>query len=134
MLADLIEIARFDRAFIRASYPDIFIYGDNMVRLGYGGQAKEARNEPNCVGIPTKWRPSYDSQAYFNDGDLPFVGPVIKGEFKKLIEYRKSGYNIFIPKDGIGTGRADLVRRAPLIHILICQQLNELKSVFNEAN
>ena len=39
----------------------IFVFGDNMLRKGFGGQAKEMRGEPNAVGVPVKWRPSRDA-------------------------------------------------------------------------
>lgn len=29
----------------------LYVFGDNMVRRGFGGQAREMRGEPNAVGI-----------------------------------------------------------------------------------
>jgi len=52
----------------------IFVFGDNMLRKGFGGQAKEMRGEPNAVGVPVKWRPSRDAGAYFTDRDLRRFG------------------------------------------------------------
>src|SRR3972149_600556 len=43
-----------------------YVFGDNMMRYGYGGQAKEARGEFNAIGIPTKWSP----HKYFSRKDV----------------------------------------------------------------
>jgi hypothetical protein len=34
-----------------------YVFGDNVERRGYGGQAKEMRGEPNAIGVVTKWAP-----------------------------------------------------------------------------
>ncbi len=50
----LLYIKKYTRAYIRA-HPDwLFVFGDNMMRRGFGGQAAEARGEPNAIGIATK--------------------------------------------------------------------------------
>ncbi|MBK6589930.1 MAG: hypothetical protein IPG22_16715 [Acidobacteria bacterium] len=46
------------RAFVREHRDRIFLYGDNLTRRGFGGQAAAMRGEPNVVGIPTKKLPS----------------------------------------------------------------------------
>ena len=51
----------------------LYVFGDNMVRQGYGGQAREMRGEPNAVGIPTKWRPDNTDGAFFYDYQLPQI-------------------------------------------------------------
>jgi hypothetical protein len=130
LLSEIIEIQTYDRKFIRANYPDIFVFGDNMERKGYGGQAAEARDCVNSIGIPTKWYPSADPRAFFSDEDFNFVAPVILGEFYKLQTYRKNGYNIWWPKDGIGTGRARLQVKAPAIYALISSEYERLKNEF----
>lgn len=46
------------RQMMRAEPTTLFVFGDNLAQVGYGGQAKEMRGEPNAVGIPTKRKPS----------------------------------------------------------------------------
>ena len=112
----MIEYAsRYDRYTIQNNPNKIFVFGDNMERRGLGGQAREARGERNTVGIPTKWKPDSTQDAYFRDSDFGFVRPVIAGEFRKLYWYRREGYTIVWPTNGIGTGRARLREFAPRI-------------------
>tara|TARA_Y100000034_G_scaffold87336_1_gene104761 strand:- start:4060 stop:4287 length:228 start_codon:yes stop_codon:yes gene_type:complete len=44
-----------------------YLFGDNFIRKGYGGQAKEMRGEPNAYGIVTKRFPSMDKKAFLTD-------------------------------------------------------------------
>ena len=47
----------------------LFIFGDNDVKLGYGGQAI-IRDLPNAIGIPTKKLPTPDLNSFYNDLDF----------------------------------------------------------------
>jgi hypothetical protein len=59
------------REYVRESFgTTIFLFGDNMQRTGLGGQAKEMRNEPNAFGVPTKWKPTMQDDAFFTDDDF----------------------------------------------------------------
>lgn len=111
----LIIVPRYTRADLRANPTWLYAFGDNMEERGLGGQAKEARGEPNAVGIPTKWRPERDPQAYFADKDYPHVQPDIDAAFTKLWQHLSEGGTAVWPKDGVGSGLAELETRAPLI-------------------
>lgn len=113
----------------RYSDTHIFVFGDNMQRRGLGGQAKEMRGEPNVVGIPTKHAPSNSPTAYFTDADFDKVEirDAIDGAFALLLKHLKSGKNLTFPADGIGTGLADLPRRAPKIYYYILGQQHLLE-------
>ena len=106
----------------------VYVFGDNMIRVGLGGQAREMRYEPNAVGIPTKWRPSMTDDAFFTDDDFDKVVPSIEIEFQKLTLEINRGKNIIIPKDGIGTGLSQLPRRAPKIYKYIEDGIRKLES------
>jgi hypothetical protein len=100
--------------------PDtLFVFGDNMMEQGLGGQAKEMRGEPNAVGIPTKFLPSYEPQAFFSDDDFYRVKTKIDAQVLKLFVHASGGGDIVWPEDGIGTGLADLKNKAPIIFSLI---------------
>ena len=98
--------------------PDmLFAFGDNMLRRGLGGQAKEMRGEPNAVGIPTKWSPLTTNEAYFSNFDFQNarVRGAINSAFERLTNHLNQDKNLVFPLDGIGTGLSQLEYRAPEI-------------------
>lgn len=102
-----------------------YVFGDNLSRVGFGGQAKEMRGEPNAFGIATK-KSTYEC---FNESDEDFA--LAKKEFyekflelKKILDY---GLIIVWPEDGIGTGLADLPRKAPRIWRLLNTEIFSLE-------
>lgn len=113
------------RSEVRSRRDCIFVFGDNMQRKGFGGQAKAMRGEPNTVGVPTKWAPETKDAAYFSDDCLlnQDVLKAINGAFDKLRFLMKDGMNVVIPLDGLGTGLADLPRRAPKLHAYIEEKI-----------
>ncbi len=117
--------AHITRAMLRAEPEKLFVFGDNMHRKGLGGQAKEMRGEPNAVGIPTKVYPGMDNGAFFTNSDLSvFVNHAVL-DYLRLA--RHPGVIIW-PADGIGTGLAQLEKRAPKIWHWIenCRQTLEV--------
>ncbi len=123
------------RRMLQAEPDTIFVFGDNMLGLGFGGQAKEMRGEPNAFGIPTKHKPSNKPDAFFTDED--FNGPAgtrIMMCLGDLLRFQKQGRKIVLPEDGIGTGLADLERRAPKIWAIIQRYMAELEKRENAKN
>jgi hypothetical protein len=107
------------RQMLRDEPEKLFVFGDNMIARGFGGQAKEMRGEPNAVGIPTKQYPDRGPAAYFKNEDLSRVRPKIDAAFLKLAFHALRGGKIVWPSAGIGTGLAELEKRAPKIWQLI---------------
>ena len=123
-MSKVIFVKHYTRELIR-SFPDtLFVFGDNIARKGYGGQAAEARDEPNAVGIPTKHFPSSYAAAFFSDDDFNEVAPIIDAEFLRLTQHHGK---VVWPADGIGTGLARLHETAPKIHRHIERRLLELQ-------
>src|SRR5712672_38215 len=128
-----IEYRQFITRQMLKDEPDtLFVFGDNMMGLGYGGQAKEMRDEPNSIGIPTKHSPSMAANAFFDDGDECYKGasPVIAYRFGLLAGHLHKGGKVVFPEAGIGTGLADLEHKSPRIWALIQslhQELTEIK-------
>lgn len=119
----IIQKAWFTREQLRREPGRLFIWGDNLARFGgannpRSGQAFACRGEPNAVGVPTKRLPSMDDNAFFCDADNA-AGTAIVAEidaaFIRLAEHLEAGGTVVWPADGIGTGRAQLQRRAPAI-------------------
>jgi len=99
-----------------------FIFGDNLEKKGYGGQAKVARGEPNAYGVPTKVRPcmNYDD-AFFYDIDYDKIVPKID-EAIDLVPLDKP--IVIFPKIGLGFSELDV--RAPRIYkYLIVSLINK---------
>ncbi len=90
----------------------LFVFGDNSQRVGYGGQAKEMRGEPNAIGIPTKRYPSMEEDAFYDDEYAIYWALICGKNITKLLIF---GGTIIWPEEGIGTGLAQLKERAPLI-------------------
>ncbi|WP_257556503.1 hypothetical protein [Sphingobium sp. CFD-2] len=122
----IIYVGRYSRDEIRRHPERLYVFGDNVSTLGRGGQARECRGEPNTVGIPTKWHPMMDDESFFCDADLPTIVPRIKAEFRRLDAHLASGGDVVWPSDGVGTGLAQLPRRAPAIAAYIQRCLAHL--------
>lgn len=112
----MIEYRKFiKREMLQKEQFSLFVFGDNMLHQGLGGQAREMRGEPNAVGIPTKWIPSMQAHAFFKDQDLfPWLEEAMSA-FQRLTRKSRLGTKIIWPADGIGTGRARLEQSAPAI-------------------
>jgi len=121
------------RADLKANRNSLYVFGDNMVRTGRGGQASAMRGEPNAFGIPTKWYPSNDLWAFFKDADFTtdsVVSWTLTGAFTHLTEVLHDGYTVVIPTDGLGTGLSRLPETAPTIAYFIDQQILLLEQEF----
>ena len=108
----------------------IYLFGDNIVEIGLGGQAKEMRGEPNTIGIPTKWRPDMGESSFFNDKDFEELAKIIWGRFMAANFYKNQGKIIVIPEDGLGTGLAKLEEKAPKI----LEFINECIKLLEDEN
>ena len=107
---------------LRENPDKIFLFGDNLAKRGMGGQAKEMRGEPNAIGIPTKKLPNMNNDAYFTDDEFE------DNKVRILIELNKipKGKTVVIPSSGLGTGLAELDKRAPKTYAFLLKKLNEL--------
>jgi len=95
----------------------LYVFGDNVKRVGLGGQAKEMRGEPNAIGVATKWNPGAYIDSYFSDEDLKKCCEIIWEDYYKVyshLTYDK-GTAVF-PLDGIGTGLSRLPSLAPKVY------------------
>lgn len=116
---------------LRARPDVLFCFGDNLIRRGLGGLAKQCRGEPNAVGIPTKRYPTMKPDAFLTDADYDEVLPLIDDAFNVLDFHLNSGGTIVLPYRngvlGIGTGLADLPKSAPKIWSYILYRVNCLE-------
>jgi len=110
------------RDIVRANPEKIFLFGDNLLRRGYGGQAKEMRDEPNAIGIPTKKKPSSTPGSFFTDDEFDDNIKVIDKAFDTI----PGDGTVVIPLSGIGTGYAQLREKAPRTFKYLSLRLMEL--------
>lgn len=130
----VLRVKEITREQVRSTPNTMFVFGDNMARQGMGGQAAAMRGEPNSIGVPTKWRPSNGPDSFFKDEDWlnTSVRVAVIGAFSIMETHLIKGQNVVIPIDGLGTGLADLPRKAPIIFHYIQRRLSDLENKAND--
>lgn len=117
------------REYVRENRDKLFLFGDNLERRGFGGQAAAMRGEPNSIGIPTKKSPSYRDDAFFSDEEFEQNKASIDAAFAEIMNAVTDSIRVIvIPSGGLGTGRAQLERRAPRTFAYLQKRLTELPS------
>jgi hypothetical protein len=116
----IVQKAWYTREQLQSQPNDLFAWGDNLARVGgknnpKSGQAFACRDEPNAVGIPSKLRPSMDTDAFFTDRDYDRAKAAFDEGFIRMANHLAAGGTVIWPADGIGTGRAQLAQRAPRV-------------------
>jgi len=111
------------RSIVRANPDKIFLFGDNLIHIGYGGQAKEMRGEANARGIPTKKKPSMLPDSFFTDNEYDDNIKAIDKAFSKI----PPNHTIVIPMAGLGTGLARLPEKAPRTFKYLSLRLMEIE-------
>lgn len=86
----------------------IYVFGDNLMRDGKGGQAI-IRDCKNSFGVATKRFPLNSEEAYMNES----YKDAVTEDLVKLHKLYMSGKTIIFPADGLGTGLAKLDQHAP---------------------
>jgi len=107
---------------VKKSPNKIFIYGDNDLLTGLGGQAI-IRNESNTLGIRTKKKPSHEKDAYYTDDEFEDNKKKITQDIKKILDELLFGTIIVFSEGGYGTDRAKLKEKAPKTYQFLCDIL-----------
>jgi hypothetical protein len=124
-------VHRYTRDMIREDPDGLYLIGDNEARDGFGGQAREARGEPNALGIPTKRSPGRSYPDFWSDATLASNVAAIDYALKLVREELEGGRPIVVPAEGIGTSRAELHQRAPQTLAFLQRRLGELEQLAN---
>ena len=107
-----------------ANDPDnIYIFGDNLIEKGRGGQAC-IRGLSNAFGIPTKKLPAMHANAFFSDEELEENKVAIDNAIAKLPKGTNWIYN-----PNIGAGLAEMPTRCPRTYQYLLDRLQELSSI-----
>lgn len=113
----------------------VFLFGDNTndrVNTHYVPHATQAviRGLDNAIGIDTKKNRGTSADSYFTDADFD----AFKAQVDEAIQTALNmGKTIVIPADGIGTGKAELEKRAPKLFEYLQNKLEELKNMQTET-
>lgn len=130
----LITVDFYTRNQIQATPDRLYIFGDNFAERGFGGQAKEARGEPNSIGIPTKRYPTFADNAYLKDEDLSEWKYIAEPRLFQILNVLKAGGIVVWPASGIGTGLAQLNECAPLIFAELRKWFDEFQKYAEDAD
>jgi len=121
-LSKVSKVKKLTFALLRKNKDKVYLFGDNLLGRGKGGQAV-IRDEPNAIGIPTKKAPSMDEGSFFDDADYLENVEAIDKAFAQI----PKGKEIVLPEDGLGTGRARLEKEAPRTFKYLQDRLAELE-------
>lgn len=108
----------------------LYIFGDNELRVGRGGQAAEMRDEPNAVGVATLAAPG----SYWPGEDHVRQCAVIDADLAPVFEHVKKGGLVVYPLDGIGTGLACLEQSSPITFAHLQKRIKELADLAMEMS
>jgi hypothetical protein len=100
-----------------------YVFGDNVLRVGFGGQAKEMRGEPNAIGVVTKLAPSMLLNAFFDDSTK--CKELVQADLNRVQDALNRGLTVVVPSDGIGTGLSRLPDVAPNLNKFIQEWFKE---------
>lgn len=108
----------------------LYLFGDNLERKGFGGQAKEMRGEPNAVGIATKKKPSLFEDSFFSDDDMDLFLTHYDVDIARVDDHLELGGIVIVPSDGLGTGLSELPTRAPKIDTFIKEDIESMRILY----
>ena len=115
---------------IKSNPKKIFVFGDNNLRYGKGGQAI-IRDLPNTIGLRTKKATNNQLSSFYSDSDLEENKKNIIEDILTIKDLQLKGNVIVFSNGGYGTGLSKLKEHAPKTFEYLCDCL---KSFFNYDN
>ena len=115
---------------IKSNPKKIFVFGDNNLRYGKGGQAI-IRDLSNTIGLRTKKAPNNQLSSFYSDSDLEENKKNIIEDILTIKDLQLKGNIIVFSNGGYGTGLSKLKEHAPKTFEYLCDCL---KSFFNYDN
>ena len=106
-----------------------FVFGDNLLGFGKGGQAI-IRDCPNAFGVPTKRKPAMTPGSFFAEDSESDLDAVLD-RLGTLWKYLEDGETIVMPvndngEPSLGLERARLKEKAPSIYAAIENHVREM--------
>jgi hypothetical protein len=112
----------------------IFMFGDNELRRGKGGQAGVCRGHPNALGVATKRAPERTDDAYWTDNDFDRLITIIAHDLTPAVTHILKGGTVVCPTAGLGTDLSELPSRAPKVFAYLRQHIIALKRLGEPAS
>ncbi len=109
----------------------IAIWGANVGNVNTGtnspraGQAYAAYGKQGWIGIPTKYSPSIPLTDFDLEGNAKWK-ELFDAQIAKVKAVLDAGGTVYVPRDGLGTGRANLPEGAPKVWELLNLELAKL--------
>jgi hypothetical protein len=124
---EVIRIPEITAATAASLSAGLFLFEDAVKQQGAPKSIVELRALPNTIALATKLSPSLESSAYFKDSDFAKAKAEIDEVFDVLEERLASGRIVILPEAALGTGAADLPRRAPKIFAYLMEKVAQLE-------
>lgn len=105
-----------------ANPKSLYVFGDNLMRFGTGGQAI-IRYCANSHGVITKRAPNNQPDAYFNDSQLDTFKECVDDDIADMLDKAQHYEVVVLPSNGLGTGLSRLPTVAPLCFQYLCDKL-----------
>ena len=120
----------------RAHIEKVFVFGDNLRRVGMGGQAV-IRHMPNALGVATKRRPAMTASSFFEEGNDDDLDAVLD-DLALVYDQLRSGKTVVIPvttsgEVSLGLERARLQTKAPSIYKTISTHVEEMVACYGNG-
>lgn len=109
-----VSYTKVDRGFYFGDRNTLYVFGDNIGRVGRKGQSN-IRFARNAVGIITKRFPSMAEGAFLTDSIFDMTSQLIVGDIAnihRLLDGEEFTH-VHFPSHGLGTGLANLKSNAP---------------------
>lgn len=116
---------------IQSNPKTLYLFGDNDIKKGYGGQAKEMRGESNSFGISTKKYPNNDLNSFKTDKEFILNTTILLQQFNTLIKIIESGYYNKIVIPPLGNGLAKMHLTAPNTYNFLNNCISNLIIIIN---
>lgn len=127
----IIKLNKITRTYVKAQPHYTFVFGDNELRKGMGGQAYEMRGEPNTIGVRTKKLPNKNPEAYWTDDNYLSNCRMIDEDINRIRKVLEAGGSVVFPAAGIGTGLSEMAKYCPKTFRYLNDQLKALELGFN---
>lgn len=129
----ILRLSRITRSLVRANPMVMFVFGDNDIRQGLGGQAKEMRGELNAIGIRSKKLPAKTPDAYWTDKEYEQNLAKIDEDLLPVERHLALGGIVVLPTDGIGTGLGRMGIKCPKTFLYLVDRLETLMKAYGET-
>ena len=117
-----IFIGNWNYNIVKNNKNKIFIFGDNDLRIGKGGQAI-IRDLKNTIGIRTKKEPNNYNSSFYSDNEYSDNIKKIDHDIQLIKNEMIKGHIIVFSNGGYGTGLAKLNVKAPKTFKYLCDVL-----------